>query len=57
MKRYMTLRNIDFSYNRLNFNIESPEYEDSLKFVKNLCNFLDNAIVMTHLKLSGMELG
>ena len=53
----MTLRNIDFSYNRLNFNIESPEYEDSLKFVKNLCNFLDNAIVMTHLKLSGMELG
>ena len=53
----MTLRNIDFSYNRLNFNIESPECEDSLKFVKNLCYFLENAIVMTHLKLSGMELG
>ena len=53
----MTLRNIDFSYNRLNFNTESPEYEDSLKFVDNLCNFLDKAIVMTHLKLSGMELG
>jgi hypothetical protein len=55
--RKSTLRNIDLSYNRLNFHVESSEYQDSINFVNNFCKFLDDAVVMTHFKLSGMELG
>ena len=55
--RVLSLRSIDFSFNRLNFNEELNwnEYYFSQKFVESLNEFLEKSILINHLKLSGMN--
>mgnify|MGYP003854278695 CR=1 FL=1 len=55
--RVLSLRSIDFSFNRLNFNEElnQNEYYFSQKFVEGLNEFLEKSILINHLKLSGMN--
>jgi hypothetical protein len=54
-ERYASMRSIDFSYNKL-----SPEddtlIEDNyvIEFIQKMCEFFKEALVINHLKLSGM---
>ena len=50
--RILSLRSIDLSYNRLNFNPENEkDYKHSMTFLENICKFLKNSILINHLKL------
>ena len=46
---------MNLSYNLLNFNVDSPEYEDSESFMKNLTNFFKLAKFINHVNFSGMN--
>ena len=49
------MRNLNLSYNSLNFNVDSPEYEDSESFMENLGNFFKHSKWINHVNFSGMN--
>ena len=55
--RVLSLRSIDFSFNRLNFNedLNPNDFYFSNKFIEHLNEFLGKSILINHLKLSGMN--
>ena len=54
MERKDSMRSIDFSYNKLAPEDLSIEDNFVCEFIDKMCEFLDEAIVINHLKLSGM---
>ena len=49
-----SMRNLNLSYNYLDFNEKSPEYNDSISFMNNFKAFLQYAIFINHINFSGM---
>ena len=54
MDRVYTMRSIDFSYNKLAPEDLSDEDNYVVEFIDKMCEFLEEALVINHLKLSGM---
>ena len=50
------MRNLNLSYNLLNFNKESPDFDDSEFFMANISTFFKNAKFVVDVNLSGMNL-
>ena len=51
------IRNLNLSYNELDFNEKSPHYEDSMRFMINIDKFIPRARFLNHINLSGMNFG
>ena len=51
------MRNLNLSYNQLNYNEKSPHFKKSLKFLVELKEFFSAAIYINHINFSGMNFG
>ena len=49
------IRNLNLSYNMLDFEFESPGYDDSEKFMTNIMEFFRIATFVNHINFSGMN--
>ena len=49
------IRNLNLSYNILNFNPKSPDFEHSNQFMKNITQFFKTAEFVNHVNFSGMN--
>ena len=54
--RKQSIRHINFSYNKLNFQADHPELENSQKVIANLKELFEDAKVLCHVRLSGMNI-
>lgn len=50
------MRNLNMSYNALDFDPKSEQLDDSNEFIGNMKEFLAEATFMNHINLSGMNL-
>jgi len=57
LNKIKSIRMINFSYNKLNFDDDHFEYYHSVNFLENIKQFLGTSVVLNHVKLSGMNFG
>lgn len=48
------VRNLNLSYNPLQFDPEKPQYEPSIKFIENMVEYIKITDVLNHISVQGM---